>query len=1119
MKTPYRKLLLRSTMLASAALVGISATAYAQDAEPAATAEEETQETQSTDDRIVITGSRIARSTLTSPSPLTLVQREDILLSGEPNVVDFLADIPALSGSQVPEDTTGSNLNDGGLSLLNLRQLGAVRTLVLVDRRRHVGSNPGTLSVDVDTIPSMLVERVEVITGGQSAVYGADAVSGVVNFILRDDFDGIEIDVAHSMINQDGQAGRRISAAYGENFLDGRLNAYVFGEYQELDEVLDFDVDWRRTSRFLRLNDIDTAAAPSDGVFDQVLLEGVRDVWRSRGGAVILSNQPQPSPTNDPDVARLICPSGTSTLSGNCTSLRPGTVYVFNADGTARLADWGTTQANGYNPRFNVGGDGLNLGTEQGQGSRTPYSENYRFQSGFNFELTPQINVFGEVKYVEEETFDSGQPTFYNATLRQGASASAGGNAFLLQYTDNAYLNAFAPNLITAIDNNMRPVYAAPTADAPGVLTGMVADPRALLVVFGPSRSQLNNRDLTRFVVGAEGELDGFSFINNISWELSYTYGEMNNSNRETGTDNERFFYAADAVVDVNNAVGRGAGAIVCRVQLNAATGVDNPDIVGRTNAANLAANDPAIAGCTPVSLFGSDFRSDANHPDATGGGGRPGLTPEQAEYLLATIEVTDQNRQHSLLAYGSGELWDFWGAGPIGVALGYEFRREETEGTGRNRDTAGRSLFLNTGPDFPQADYDANEIFTEVRVPLITGHRFMQSAEVSGAYRYSDYTTVGGVETFSVQAMAQPTQDILLRATYGEATRIPNLGENFRPATQTFGNGLIDPCSPDRIRARSALTAAQRDQLRANCVATMPAGYDPGSDTPGTGNPVAINYTSGIPGANQGNPALLPEDSTSFTAGFAFTPRWFPNASFTADYYDIEITNVIASVTIQQALNQCVGILAEDIGSVNPGACATFQRSAVPQIGQQPDYGIFNFIQGSLNYAGLISRGVDFSAGYSYDAGRFGELDWRLRGTWLIQDTAFVNISAPGEATDDDGNVGNPHLRMLSTLTWQATDRLALTWDWDWQSAQEIVDADRFAADEDRYDRGFYDTTPFQQHDFAVRYQASEEITLRAGVVNAFDQEPDAWLGSQTTNDNFDLFGRRFFLGLNAAF
>ena len=141
-------------------------------------------------EEVVVTGSRIKRDPTTAPTPLIQVSREDVVNSGLGSVIDVLADIPALSGSIVPEDTTGSGLNDGGLSLLSLRDLGTGRTLTLVDGRRHVGSAAGTLSVDIDTIPRLLIERVELVTGANSAQYGADAVSGVVNFILRRNFEG-----------------------------------------------------------------------------------------------------------------------------------------------------------------------------------------------------------------------------------------------------------------------------------------------------------------------------------------------------------------------------------------------------------------------------------------------------------------------------------------------------------------------------------------------------------------------------------------------------------------------------------------------------------------------------------------------------------------------------------------------------------------------------------------------------------------------------------------------------------------------------------------------------------------------------------------------------------------
>ncbi|MFS2316919.1 TonB-dependent receptor domain-containing protein [Maricaulis sp. D1M11] len=1083
--------LLRSTMLAGFAVVGLGiAPAYAQDVQQVPQQEEQAE----TEDRIVITGSRIARSATNAPTPLIQLSADDIVMSGEPNVVDFLADVPALQGSVVPEDTTGSNLNDGGLSLLNLRQLGSNRTLTLVDGRRHVGSSPGSLAVDVDTIPSLLIESVEVITGGQSAVYGADAVSGVVNFILRDDFEGIEVDATLSQINQDGQTNTRLSAIWGENLMDDRLNVYVFGEYQDTEEVLDFDIDWRRASPGLIGNDSDTAANPSDGDFDSILTYGRRDAFFARGGLLVLAGGAPGSATNDPDSPFSNCTVPFGFIPSACRPVRAdtGNVYAFNADGTPRPYDFGTLQdGNGLSRRISVGGDGLNSGTEFGQGSRIPRSEATRFQAGLNFELNSYINVFAEAKHVEEETFDTGQPTFWQLTLWDVGSFYTG-NSFYLDYTDNAY--ALQSGLADLINNHERTIYGAPTATSPSQPIGTVADRRAYLGMFGPSRSQLNNRDLNRFVIGADGVAPDFGFLHDISWEVSYTYGEMSNSNLETGVDITRFQYAADAVLD-------GSGNVVCRITRDTAPGDLPDDAFARA----------AIEDCTPINIFGTDFRADANHPEATGGGGRTGLTAEQEEYLLASIEVTDENHQRNFLAFGSAETWDFWGAGAIGVALGYEYRREETQGTGRDRDTAGRNLFLNTGPDFPQASYETNEVFTEVRVPLLDNQLWMDSAEISGAYRWSDYTTVGEVDTLSLQASLRPTEDIFFRATYGEATRIPNLGENFRPAVQTFGNGLNDPCDAAFIRGLS--DAADRAALRANCVATLPTGYDPGTDTVGTGT--EIDYTSGIPGFNQGNPNLEPEESTSYTFGVAVTPRWLPAFTFTADYFDIEIDNVIASVSIQQALNQCVGLASGNVGSVNPGACSTFERTAVPVISQQPAYGIHTFIQGSLNYAGLETRGIDFTSTYGFETDRLGDFDWTLRGTYLIENNSFTNIAVPGEETANDSSTGEAHVRFLSTVSWQPREDLILAWDWDWQSSQEIIDEDDWRQNPDGREFKYTTTGDFSQHDFTVRYLPTDDLTLRAGVVNAFDAEPAPWLGT-TTADNFDFWGRRFFVGVN---
>jgi len=239
-----------------------------------------------------VTGWRIRGDPVNAPTPLIQVSREQLLTTGQATVIDYLATIPALSNSQVPSDTTGV-LGIGGLSFANLRSLGAGRTLTLVDGRRHVGSAGGTLSVDVDTIPRLLIQNVEIITGGASSVYGADAVSGVLNFVLRKDFEGLEIDANYGQINQDGEASQRISALLGHNFFDDRLNVYAFAEYEQLDAVNSLDIDWLRDSTTLLGVDADPAASRFDGQRDNELFRGYVTLQRPPRGP---ASRTQPHP-------------------------------------------------------------------------------------------------------------------------------------------------------------------------------------------------------------------------------------------------------------------------------------------------------------------------------------------------------------------------------------------------------------------------------------------------------------------------------------------------------------------------------------------------------------------------------------------------------------------------------------------------------------------------------------------------------------------------------------------------------------------------------------------------------------------------------------------------------
>lgn len=1083
-------------LLSTSLLTGLSVALISGAVPAVAIAQEEPQTTDVGE--IIVTGSRIRRDPTNTPTPLIQIGQAELHQSGEVNVIDFLADIPALSNSMVPEDTTGTGLNDGGLSLLNLRALGTARTLTLVDGRRHVGSSPGSLAVDVDTIPRLLIENVEVITGGAAAVYGADAVSGVVNFVLKKNFDGLEIDASVAQINEDGQLGRRLSVLWGRNAFDDRLNFYVAGEYQDADEVMDSDIDWRRASWAMIENDVDPANAPNDGIPDRILIRDARTYIRGTnyGGMTILATGTRPSPSNDPDVPFQECPAG--TFGAGCFSIapdnRPDNAYIYNSAGEARAPTFGTIrQGGGFSRSVSNGGDGQVLNTEQGQNSRLPRSENYRFQSGLNFQLTDSISLFAEAKYVEEKTYDESQRVFHDFNIRALAPGQMGAvtatSAFEIGL-DNAYL---PEDVRQAILNNVRTVY-----DRQGNVIGTVADPRAQHKLYGPSRTQHNSRDLQRYVLGLRGDAGDIGFVNNVNWEIGYTYGEMNNANREVAVDILRYQAAADAVRDVAGIVNGNPNEIVCRAELLEAQGIALEDVTlgGKTYSRQGIAN-----GCVPIRVFGEG-----------------GFSQEAMDYLGAEIEVTNKNQQHDLMGFVAGELWDFWGAGPIGAAIGYEYRKENTSGKGRDADTAGRLLFLNGSPDFKRASYDTNDLFAELRVPLLRDSALGRSADFTLAYRHSDYSHVGKQDTYSAQFQWRPVDQFMFRATAANAIRVPDLDEAYGPYTQTYANGFRDPCSVLNIQNHQDETI--RKNRIANCQALAnAAGLDLSFADQSAANAFNPAYgTGGISGQSGGNSELQPETSDSFTIGGVWTPDYLiPNLAVVMDYYEIEINDAIDTVTAQQAANQCVSGSA-----LNTAACATITRDA-------NSFMMTTFRQGALNYAAMTAKGVDFTVRYGFDLPDWGGRSWgnfshAIRGNWLIEQNDYVNIDDPEDATINAGMalnssgvaVGMPSFRFLSTMTWAPTDRLAFTWDWDWQASQEIEDKDVFISNPDRYATMKYlETGDFSQHDFSVRYTLNDELTIRAGVVNAFDAEPAPWLGG-TVLDNFDLFGRRYFISLN---
>lgn len=196
------------------------------------------------DDVVVITGSRIQRTDTVAPSPITSVDEELFELNNVVNTEDLLNTLPQL----IPAFDATSNNPGNGTATVSLRGLGTTRTLVLVDGQRFVGSGAAQV-VDLNNIPAAMVERVDVVTGGASAVYGSDAVAGVVNFILRDDFEGVEVSTSHEFSMEEGDAAiTDVSVTVGGNFDNGRGNAVLSFGYTNREAVFQASREFSETA-------------------------------------------------------------------------------------------------------------------------------------------------------------------------------------------------------------------------------------------------------------------------------------------------------------------------------------------------------------------------------------------------------------------------------------------------------------------------------------------------------------------------------------------------------------------------------------------------------------------------------------------------------------------------------------------------------------------------------------------------------------------------------------------------------------------------------------------------------------------------------------------------------
>ena len=547
-----------------AALAGVSPAAAqsAQTTAPdtAAPTPQEATAAPGEDQNIVVTGSRIRRPGIESPVPVTTIQGGEFFQTGSTSVGDVLNQLPALTSTFSQSNSTRF-LGTSGLSLLDLRGLGPQRTLVLVNGRRHVAGDilSNAVSPDVNTIPTDLIDRVDVVTGGDSAVYGSDAIAGVVNFVLKDHYSGVQVR-GQSGISQHGDAPSSfVSLLAGQNFADGRGNIAVNLEYAHQGDFYADDRErYRQTNGFVS---VDTVVG--DGKPNRVFYNNIRSATYSNGG-LFLGN---------------ICPSGGSNYY--CS-------YRFNPDATLSQV---TGQRVGYVAPGDVGfgsfiggnGDNFRDGLQLGL---LPKQDRYNANVIGHFDFSPAVTAFVEAKYVRSDVLGSASgPFFFNGGVT--------GDPRERFFTDNPYLSTQARSFLTNYYG------VGPNAHQP-----FYFDENATSLTV---RQERIKRETYRIVGGLRGK-----FNDTWSYELSANYGEFDEKNEILGNVNlQRFLLAIDAVDQGKATTGVANGNIVCRATVDPAARVrlTNSSVDPAFAQAQLA-ND--VAACKPVNLFGVGNVSDA---------------------------------------------------------------------------------------------------------------------------------------------------------------------------------------------------------------------------------------------------------------------------------------------------------------------------------------------------------------------------------------------------------------------------------------------------------------------------------------------------------------------------
>jgi len=1116
--------------------------------------------------RIVVTGSRIARPELNSNSPMVNVDEEFLQQSSTAAVEQQLNKLPQFVVSQSStaknNDETGllpagvdiqpNATNTPGAATVSLRGVGANRTLVLIDGRRGTPSNAGG-AVDVSTIPNAALERVEIISGGASATYGADAVAGVTNFILKRNFQGLELDGQMGFAQNGKGFEYQLGGIVGTDFPDGRGNVSMAMSMNTREFMLQKDNPFYRD---LWANPQTTSGAlffvPRPGVTIQAQPTACAALAQ---GCVVTNAFPGANPAVPNNTTNLWFNEDGSMFIGNA-----GFVFnSYNARGGSApfLKPWPDVDQGPYNTIWKAtaapSGDDSRIYAINAMTPQTIPTTRYNFLARGNYEINDWVGVFAQGMFSNSTTHTVGEPAgaqagwdvwipwgsgvytgtvtppggfgtnYVNPTAIPAAVGGAANPAFIARYQNilpcatpgNA---AYKPTGCTNTD-----VFSAVVPDQLEAILNNRTNPNASFALNGPlpnTREVFSDVTTYTLVAGLEGSIPGTDW----TWEAFVNHGQSRTLSRQTG------FYGLERMRAVFTSPNMG--------QNFSYTG--NPQGFGFQ----------AVTGrCTS----GLDFF-----------GGYVGITPDCREAIAAEVNNRGTTRQTIAEANIQGGLFDL-PYGQLRFALGASYRENRYEFIQETLSTAGRSFLDQAAGQLASSNMenrgiDAKELYGELLVPLLADLPFIQELNLEVGGRMSHYDSTGTSYTFKILGDWQVTDWLRLRGGFNRAERAPNIAELLLTPQAAFRTDPIgDVCSTRHVNPGSAnplTNTTSALDVQAVCLELMARDnggvYVPANDAGSyyggdsttqtqrqpTGAGGGFNYAIGNQyfreNINPDFPALEPEVADTWTAGAViqspFRSGPLSRLNLTVDYFNIKIDNPITSLSAGGQLLRCVNAQYNDAaagvaagatdingdGVVNgadlntaairsraqaalqQGTCPSVFRTPTNPLAFQTGQADTGRILGSYVNEGLIKMsGIDATMSWSMDAGP-GTVFLSLNGNYMFD---FKIQSLDGQPiVDYVGTTGTTALGVNSgsSFEYRIFGNLGYSWgpaslSLQWQHIPKTEDGGEAQFLNGLAPRGTDNNglPAYNLFNLNGSYELNEHVRLRFGVDNLFNKRP----------------------------